>query len=1129
MSTDQIVRFIAAQALGRLCKLSNNHSFTTKEVDDIVQLIVSNRDPNARSGCALALGSIYEQLGEMSAGFHLKKILGILNSLSTDAHPTVHFWALESIGRVADSASLNFAPFVSSSLGMLAQLYTADTHNEECLSFASSNLEVELSTPAVIAKCIDSIINVLGPDLQDAVKARDLIMTLVDQFQAEDNDLVLIQSLRCQEHLYVYAPSHIQYTSYVKGLQRDLDSDLPPIRALAIDGVHNLMRRNADEVIRVAEPGLEEQLWLIIDRNPDERVARSIMRNWLYQSGLTNTAVWIQRCNMVLTKVTMKAEIKPATAAPKSTTAARTTAPELQDEEVAGFAAASGTAVEDEASTASSAQELLKWQTRTFAMDLLSELISVVARDAVQHDGSVAESALQNKVADVVRIAFSASTAGVVALRVKGLRIIDQILKLFGRTPDPDFMEALLLEQYQAQISSALTPAFASDSSPELAAEAVNVCGTFIATGIVTDVERMGRILKLLVSSLESFAAESESASIGDLKSLSSNALVMVKMSVFSAWAELQIASSDQKYLTDVLGPHLATLTPLWLASLKEYARLRFEPDISNSAGATSLSGNLDTIYSALNRETLLHFYQSSWLHLVEAIASLIDEDSAFVFDALEGRESSSVNGHDVKPSDINYRDEPVAFFFVLFGLAFEALVSRSSESQTSRDHTLDILQALKKILRPSVSGQAIYQEIIFSETMDMLDRLVLTESLNVQSVIVEIARNLCLGHPSARKAEYSADEEDRLSEDIDQLFELTRIIVLVLAGLVPNLTEDKSRVQHGMNDEAVALLTLSINALVDASAVFPSVIKTDLHACIIHIFATILGTPSCQEVVVAQTLPIFKRFVSSILSPEHQPQDETRDQLRAALARCLAILKHAQQREFEAALQCEKNALLACTILLSTAGTAFAPDDPLIERFVGELVDCLGSRLPTKTAANCARSLLLTPKRSATDDVVAAALLPHLFSFLVNPSDIEGLEESQALIARALVEFNMTFGAKTAKTSIALALVVPALLARASKEGKITYKESASRLLELAAGAQDAFRTVVANLDPEQKSLLEEILREGGVGKREGTRSTISEPTIALKMDFGIGGAPDSWKAQYTKSQERLADGDDE
>ena len=80
----------------------------------------------------------------------------------------------------------------------------------------------------------------------------------------------------------------------------------------------------------------------------------------------------------------------------------------------------------------------------------------------------------------------------------------------------------------------------------------------------------------------------------------------MVRMAVFSAWAELQIASAEQKYLADVLKPHVAALAPLWLSSLREYARLRFEPDISMTSGPASLSGSLDTIYAALNRETLL-------------------------------------------------------------------------------------------------------------------------------------------------------------------------------------------------------------------------------------------------------------------------------------------------------------------------------------------------------------------------------------------------------------------------------------------------------------------------------------------------------------------------------------------
>jgi hypothetical protein len=62
------------------------------------------------------------------------------------------------------------------------------------------------------------------------------------------------------------------------------------------------------------------------------------------------------------------------------------------------------------------------------------------------------------------------------------------------------------LEQFQAQIGSALTPAFAVDSSPEIAAEAISICAEFISSNIVKDVDHMGRILKILVAGLSNIA-----------------------------------------------------------------------------------------------------------------------------------------------------------------------------------------------------------------------------------------------------------------------------------------------------------------------------------------------------------------------------------------------------------------------------------------------------------------------------------------------------------------------------------------------------------------------------------------------------------------------------------------------
>ena len=78
-------------------------------------------------------------------------------------------------------------------------------------------------------------------------------------------------------------------------------------------------------------------------------------------------------------------------------------------------------------------------------------------------------------------------------------------------------------------------------------------------------------------------------------------------MSLLSAWAELQVASLQQDYLVDVVKPHIVVLAPLWLASLREFARLRFEPDISMHAGGSgSITGSLDVVYSSLNRDVLL-------------------------------------------------------------------------------------------------------------------------------------------------------------------------------------------------------------------------------------------------------------------------------------------------------------------------------------------------------------------------------------------------------------------------------------------------------------------------------------------------------------------------------------------
>lgn len=346
--------------------------------------------------------------------------------------------------------------------------------------------------------------------------------------------------------------------------------------------------------------------------------------------------------------------------------------------------------------------------------------------------------------------------------------------------------------------------------------------------------------------------------------------------------------------------------------------------------------------------------------------------------------------------------------------------------------------------------------------------------------------------------------------------------MVLVLTNLLPNLsdsntaTSGKAHAKAKLSDEEVNLLITALSALVDAADVFPRVIKTDLHACILHVFATILATPACQASVVPRALPILKKFLGSVaafgISAKSKGatngEGDASTQLRATLYRFLAILKHAQAREFDAALACEKNAILATTVLVSTSTSLFAPNELLLRTMVDKLYDCLGARMTSKVAAGCVRSLLLLPKKTGgeMENALAALLLPRILSFLANPMDVEGLEESRSLLSQALVSFVSTLP-EGEKRVLGAKIVVPALLERARKEEGVTG-ETAARLLELAGADGAAFRSVVSGLSAEQRSFMEGILRSGsaGAGRRnEKETEEGGEPRIALKMDFGI------------------------
>lgn len=372
----------------------------------------------------MALGYIHAELGGMAASLHMRPILGVLISLASDSHPTVHYWALDGLSKIADSAGLAFSGYVSSTLGTLAQLYFMDSHNDETGLLASSNLEVDLPSLGAIARCVNSMINVLGPDLQDATKTRNMILTLTYQFQGESLPAAIVESLKCLENLSMYSPTHVSFRPYVRQLRTKIDSETPEIQTTALTGLVTAMRRGAEEVL-AAEPGLEDQLWLITNDMYGQGMMRNIIRDWVEQSGLHQIDLWVHRVQRILT-TTVKVDVRtPIQASEKGSREL-----DLQDDEVAGFNAASKEDENQPGFSSSPPQQLLRWQVRCAALECLEEILSLVIRHGGAYGHSSAAAALQPRIADIVRISFSASTSSVVDLRIRGIQIIGQLLQV---------------------------------------------------------------------------------------------------------------------------------------------------------------------------------------------------------------------------------------------------------------------------------------------------------------------------------------------------------------------------------------------------------------------------------------------------------------------------------------------------------------------------------------------------------------------------------------------------------------------------------------------------------------------------------------------------------------------------
>lgn len=414
--------------MGSLSALAGS-SYLSSQIQWLVDQVVNNRVPESRAGCALAFGAIYSNVGGLAGGPILKTIVNILMSLATDQHPVVHFFAMAALAQVINAANLSYSPYVPNTLGMISNIYLLETHDPDGGSLGSVNLRGDLPAYQVICRILHALVGVLGPELQEPGKVRSLVFLLVHEFGEETDEGLAVEAIKCVQQFLMFAPAEADIPKLLGTFRMHLASTRRPLKVAAITALYQIVQRDAVLISKLGGNQLVEDLFGLLDDDPSLDGVRNVILSWLQQTAATLPSGWIDLCQRIMTRTAAQ---KRAAQAPARQA---TSGPAFNDDE--------GESLGAETSGGSTALSS-RWRTQLFALNCLHSIVGAVADSGkTEHFNPVLarraglndRQMLYSRVADLIRMAFSASAAQVMEVRLQGLIVLRDVIEVSFSNP----------------------------------------------------------------------------------------------------------------------------------------------------------------------------------------------------------------------------------------------------------------------------------------------------------------------------------------------------------------------------------------------------------------------------------------------------------------------------------------------------------------------------------------------------------------------------------------------------------------------------------------------------------------------------------------------------------------------
>ncbi|XP_062179055.1 protein SWEETIE-like isoform X2 [Phragmites australis] len=640
-------RRAACEGLGLVARVGND-LFTGRMARSLLGELITATDLSYTASVALSLGCIHRSAGGMALSTLVTPTVSSLSHLSKSANSNLQLWSLHALLLTIEAAGLSYVSQVQGTLFLAMEILLLE-----------ENGYVDLRQG--IGHLINAIVAVLGPEIAPGSTFFSRCKSVIAEISSSNEMATLLESVRFAQQLVLFAPQAVPVHSHVQGLVPTLYSRQPSLRYLAVSTLRHLIERDPAAMIN---ENIEENLFSMLDEETDSEIVmlvRTTIIRLLYTSCPLRPSRWLAVLrNMVLaTSISRNTNESLSSSGHNPLDSTSENDVYYGEDEDNMISSSKQEKVHQSASIVSQFPQRnkhLRYRTRVFAAECVSHVPVAVGAEPAHFDLLLARSTIAKgtylsndwlvlKLQELVSLSYQISTGQFEGMQPIGVKLLCLIMDKFGMAVDPEFPGHILLEQFQAQLVSAVRTAISTASGPLLLEAGLELATRVMTSSIIGgDKVALNRLFLLIsrpLSDIEGlFYPSFADWVVCKIKVRLLTAHAAVKCYTYQFLRMKENAPDEYQQLAPLLANSSTLLGKYWVGALKDYISISF-----GLHSKINYKPFLDGVQSLLVSSKVLKYLDEVWALILQATA-LDAAPMEFDMESEDLLEQSFISGH---------------------------------------------------------------------------------------------------------------------------------------------------------------------------------------------------------------------------------------------------------------------------------------------------------------------------------------------------------------------------------------------------------------------------------------------------------------------------------------------------